>query len=220
MDMIRIKDVKEGILSENDRIASVLREKLGRKGIFFVNIMGSPGCGKTTFLKRTIEALKEEKRIGVMEADVDSDTDAVLIGKTGVKVIQLHTGGACHMDAHMTEEGIDELGTEDLDIIFLENIGNLVCPAEFDVGADLSVMLLSVPEGDDKPLKYPLMFRRSDVLIINKTDAKSVFDFDEELFRKRVLSLNPDIRIFALSAKDGTGFDEWMEHFRKTAGII
>ncbi len=218
MDGIKIRDVKEGILAKNDETASGIRRKLAGKGVFFVNIMGSPGCGKTTFLKRTIEALGNEKRIGVMEADVDSDTDAVLIGKTGARVVQLHTGGACHMDAHMTEQGLDELGTDDLDIIFLENVGNLVCPAEFDVGADLSVMILGIPEGDDKPLKYPLMFSKSDVLIINKTDAKKAFDFNEELFRQRVLSLNRNIKIFALSAKDGTGFDEWTDHIAKTAG--
>ncbi|MCR5649946.1 MAG: hydrogenase nickel incorporation protein HypB [Lachnospiraceae bacterium] len=214
MNGIRIREVKEGIISQNDITAAGIRSHLAEKHIFFVNVMGSPGCGKTTFLKRTVEALAGKAGIGVMEADVDSDTDAVLMEKTGADVIQLHTGGACHMDAHMTKEGLNELGDE-FDIIFLENVGNLVCPAEFDVGAHLSVMILGIPEGDDKPLKYPLMFKTSDVLIINKTDAGEAFDFNEELFRERVLSLNPDIRIFSLSAKTGAGFDGWMSFIKE-----
>ena len=174
--------------------------------------MASPGAGKTTLLKRTIEALKDRYRIGVMEADVDSDVDAKTIADTGVKVIQIHTGGSCHMDADMTMQGVEKLGISDVDIVFLENIGNLVCPAEFDVGAALKAMILSVPEGDDKPLKYPLMFSVSDVLIINKTDTAPVFDFDMKKMEENVRPLNPDMRIIPLSAATGDGFEAWISY--------
>ena len=173
--------------------------------------MSSPGSGKTTTLLRTIEALRDEFRIGVMEADIDSAVDAETIAKTGTKAIQLHTGGMCHLDAGMTESGIDEFGVADLDLVILENVGNLVCPAEFDTGASFDVMLLSVPEGDDKPLKYPLMFSKVSALIINKIDVKPYFDFDSEAVRERVHKLNPDCAIFEISAKTGEGVKEWTD---------
>lgn len=211
MNAYEIYDTKERVEADNDRAASAVRKQLENKNVFLVNLMASPGAGKTTLLTRTISALKDTYRIGVMEADVDSDVDAKTIQKTGAKVIQLHTGGSCHMDADMTERGLDKMGIEDTDVIFLENVGNLVCPAEFDVGAALKVMILSVPEGDDKPLKYPLMFQVSDAMLINKTDVLPVFDFDIDKAKQRAEQLNPDIQVFPLSAKTGDGFDAWTE---------
>ena len=178
--MYEILETKERITADNDLEAAKLREKLKEKKVYFINLMGSPGAGKTTVLTHVINALKEKYRIGVMEADVDSSVDAETISTLGVRVIQLHSGGLCHMDADMTARGLDGLGIDGLDVIFLENIGNLVCPAEFDVGSALRMMILSVPEGDDKPLKYPLMFTVSDVMLINKIDVAPVFDFDIE----------------------------------------
>ena len=176
--------------------------------------MSSPGSGKTTTLGRTIEALKDEMRIGVMEADIDSDVDADTISKTGAKVIQLHTGGMCHLDAGMTKQGIEGLGCADVDLAILENVGNLVCPAEFDTGASKNAMILSVPEGDDKPLKYPLMFSIVDVLLINKIDAMDYFDFDMKACEERVKKLNPNITIIPISAKTGEGIDKWADWLR------
>jgi hydrogenase nickel incorporation protein HypB len=210
-----ILETKEGILAENDAIALQVREELRAGKAFFVNLMASPGAGKTTTLLRTIEALKDRWRIGVMEADVDSDVDARAIAQTGVKVIQLHTGGSCHMDAAMTKKGLDGLGLEDVDVVFLENVGNLVCPAEFQVGADVSAVILSVPEGDDKPLKYPLMFTVGDVLLINKTDCLPVFDFDVERCRRNIAPLNDHMEYFPLSAKTKEGFDAWIDWLDK-----
>ncbi|SDW74866.1 hydrogenase nickel incorporation protein HypB [Lachnospiraceae bacterium KHCPX20] len=210
-----ILETKEGILAENDGIALQVREELRDSKTFFVNLMASPGAGKTTTLLRTIEALKDRWRIGVMEADVDSDVDARAIAQTGVKVIQLHTGGSCHMDAAMTKKGLDGLGLEDVDVVFLENVGNLVCPAEFQVGADVSAVILSVPEGDDKPLKYPLMFTVGDVLLINKTDCLPVFDFDVERCRRNIAPLNDHMEYFPLSAKTKEGFDAWIDWLDK-----
>jgi hydrogenase nickel incorporation protein HypB len=210
-----ILETKEGILAENDAIALQVREELRAGKTFFVNLMASPGAGKTTTLLRTIEALKDRWRIGVMEADVDSDVDARAIAQTGVKVIQLHTGGSCHMDAAMTKKGLDGLGLEDVDVVFLENVGNLVCPAEFQVGADVSAVILSVPEGDDKPLKYPLMFTVGDVLLINKTDCLPVFDFDMERCRRNIAPLNDHMEYFPLSAKTKEGFDAWIDWLDK-----
>jgi hydrogenase nickel incorporation protein HypB len=210
-----ILETKEGILAENDGIALQVREELRAGKTFFVNLMASPGAGKTTTLLRTIEALKDRWRIGVMEADVDSDVDARAIAQTGVKVIQLHTGGSCHMDAAMTKKGLDGLGLEDVDVVFLENVGNLVCPAEFQVGADVSAVILSVPEGDDKPLKYPLMFTVGDVLLINKTDCLPVFDFDVERCRRNIAPLNDHMEYFPLSVKTKEGFDAWIDWLDK-----
>jgi hydrogenase nickel incorporation protein HypB len=210
-----ILETKEGILAENDGIALQVREELRAGKTFFVNLMASPGAGKTTTLLRTIEALKDRWRIGVMEADVDSDVDARAIAQTGVKVIQLHTGGSCHMDAAMTKKGLDGLGLEDVDVVFLENVGNLVCPAEFQVGADVSAVILSVPEGDDKPLKYPLLFTVGDVLLINKTDCLPVFDFDMERCRRNIAPLNDHMEYFPLSAKTKEGFDAWIDWLDK-----
>ncbi len=208
--MIEIYETKERINADNEKAAAGIRKRLGEKKIFFVNLMASPGAGKTTLLLKTIEAMHEEYRIGVMEADVDSIVDAQTVAETGVRVIQLHSGGLCHMDADMTGRGLERLGLEDLDLVFLENIGNLVCPAEFDVGAQLKAMILSVPEGDDKPLKYPLMFSVSDVVLVNKTDAMPVFDFDKDRFLTNVRSRNEKAPIIYLSALNGDGIAEWI----------
>ncbi|MBQ6559453.1 MAG: hydrogenase nickel incorporation protein HypB [Erysipelotrichaceae bacterium] len=212
--MIEIYETKERVNADNEKAAAKTREKLIEKKVFFVNLMASPGAGKTTLLLRTIEALKDEYRIGIMEADVDSMVDAKTISETGVRVIQLHSGGLCHMDADMTDRGLEKLGLEDLDLVFLENIGNLVCPAEFDVGAQLKAMILSVPEGDDKPLKYPLMFSVSDVVLVNKTDALPVFDFDKERFMKNVRTRNEDAPVIYLSALTGEGTEEWISFLK------
>ena len=211
--MYEIYETKERIIADNDAVAALVRERMGGAGVFFVNIMASPGAGKTTLLKRTIESLPEYK-IGVMEADVDSDVDAATLAATGAKVIQLHTGGLCHMDADMTLRGLERFGTEGLDIVFLENVGNLVCPAEFDVGADLNVMLLSVPEGDDKPLKYPLMFTVSQAALISKMDVAPVFDFDLDRFKENIVPLNPEMTVIPLSAVTGEGFDAWLAYLK------
>ena len=208
--MIEIYEVKERVNADNNKIAAQTRELLKKKNVFFINLMASPGAGKTTLLTRTIEVLKDTYRIGVMEADVDSSIDAQTIEKLGVKVIQLHSGGLCHMDADMTYRGLEKLGLEDLDLIFLENIGNLVCPAEFDVGAQMKVMILSVPEGDDKPLKYPLMFEVSDVVLVNKIDTMPVFDFDKDKFKDNVALRNPDAPIIYISALTNEGIEEWI----------
>lgn len=211
--MYEIYETKERIIEDNDAVAAHVRAKMKAAGVFFVNLMASPGAGKTTLLKRTIESLPELK-IGVMEADVDSDVDAATLAETGAKVIQLHTGGLCHMDADMTLRGLERFGTEGLDLVFLENVGNLVCPAEFDVGADLNVMILSVPEGDDKPLKYPLMFTVSQAALISKIDVAPVFDFDLDRFRANIAPLNPDMAVIPLSSVTGEGFDAWLEYLK------
>ena len=209
MEQFKIIEVKESIFADNNARADALRAELKSQGTFLLNLMSSPGSGKTCTLRRTIAALKEELRMGVMEADIDSDVDAAAIAETGVRAIQLHTGGMCHLDADMTWQGLREFGAEDLDLVVLENVGNLICPAEFDTGAGRCVMLLSVPEGDDKPLKYPLMFSVSDVLIITKTDVAPYFDFDVDACVRRAKKLNPDIRVFTVSSKTGEGFGEW-----------
>ena len=208
--MYEIYETKERIMADNEAEAAKLRALLRKNGTFMINLMGSPGSGKTSVLIKTIERLKDKYNIAVMEADVDSSVDAETISKLGVKVIQLHSGGLCHMDADMTARGVDRLGIEGIDLLFLENIGNLVCPAEFDVGAALKVMILSVPEGDDKPLKYPLMFTVSNVMLINKTDALPVFDFDQDKALERARKLNPDIICFPMSATKDIGVAEWV----------
>ena len=216
MDPVRIVEVKEAVLADNDAAARINREKLSGQQTVLINLMGSPGAGKTSTLLQLITRLKDEFRIGVMEADVDSDVDAQTVAAAGVRVIQLHTAGLCHMDADMTRRGLEAFGTEGLDLIFLENIGNLVCPAEFEVGADLRMMILSVPEGDDKPLKYPLMFTVSDVMLANKIDTAPIFDFDLEAASERAKALNPKIGIFPVSAETGEGFDAlaaWLAGF-------
>lgn len=214
MDKFKVIEIKKSVFENNDREADRLREELKVQKTFLLNLMSSPGSGKTTTLKATISRLKDEMKIGVMEADIDSDVDAKTIADTGVKSIQLHTGGMCHLDAGMTEQGLKEFGTENLDLVVLENVGNLVCPAEFDTGAVKNAMILSVPEGDDKPLKYPLMFTVSDVVLINKIDTKSVFDFDDEAVVQRIKKVNPDAEIFFISAKTGEGIDDWCDWLR------
>ena len=215
MNNYRIIEVKQSIFENNDREADALRAQLKAQGTYLINLMASPGAGKTTFLGRVLDGLKDELRIGVMEADIDSDVDAATVAQKGVKVIQLHTGGMCHLDAAMTKQGLDSLGTEDLDLVFLENIGNLVCPAEFDTGATKNMMLLSVPEGHDKPLKYPLMFTVCDVLVINKIDVLPYFDFDMEKVKEYALMRNPNLKIFAVSAKTGEGMEELLAWLRE-----
>ena len=215
MEGYRILEVKQSVFESNDRDADKLREELKQSKTFLLNLMSSPGSGKTTTLKATIAALKDEFRIGVMEADIDSDVDAATIEKTGAKVIQIHTGGMCHLDAGMTRQGLKGLGTEDIDFAILENIGNLVCPAEFDTGAVKNAMILSVPEGDDKPLKYPLMFSVCDVLLINKIDVLPYFDFDMEACRKYVLRLNPNMKIIPICARTGEGIDVFAQWLRE-----
>jgi hydrogenase nickel incorporation protein HypB len=214
MDEYRILEIKQSVFEDNDKDAEKLREQLKKDKTFLLNLMSSPGSGKTTTLMRTIEALKDEMKIGVMEADIDSDVDAHTISETGVKVIQLHTGGMCHLDADMTRQGLKGLGSEEVDFAVLENVGNLVCPAEFDTGASKNAMILSVPEGDDKPLKYPLMFSICDVLLINKMDTIEVFDFDLDAVKERVTKLNPNIKVIPISAKKGEGFDQWLDWIR------
>ena len=211
--MTDILEVKERAQEDNARHAEAVKKQLRSKGVFLVNLMASPGAGKTTVLKRLITDLKDRYRIGVMEADVDSSVDADAVAELGVKVLQLHTAGLCHMDADMTERGLEALGMDGLDLIFLENIGNLVCPAEFDVGAQLKLMMLSVPEGDDKPLKYPLMFQVSDCLLVNKIDTMAIFDFDVEVLRERVRAINPGMPVFEVSAKNGDGMAEFSRWF-------
>jgi hydrogenase nickel incorporation protein HypB len=214
MDTYKIIEIKRSVFEDNDRQADLLRGELKREKTFLLNLMSSPGSGKTTTVLRTIEYLKNEMSIGVLEADIDSDVDANTIAKTGTKVIQLHTGGMCHLDADMTKQGLLELGTEEIDFVILENVGNLVCPAEFDTGSSKNAMILSVPEGDDKPLKYPLMFSIVDVLLINKIDAISIFDFDFEAVKERVKKLNPNIKVIPICAKTGEGIDEWAKWIR------
>lgn len=214
MDSFKILEIRQSVFANNDRRADSLRQELKSKGVFLLNLMSSPGSGKTTAILKTIHVLKEEMRIGVLEADIDSDVDARTVAGTGTRVIQLHTGGMCHLDADMTGQGLSGLGTEELDMIILENIGNLICPAEFDTGASRNAMILSVPEGDDKPLKYPLMFSKVDVLLINKIDAMEYFDFDLEAVKERVRKLNPAIRVIPISAKTGEGIDEWADWLR------
>lgn len=206
---MKIIELKQDIIRENEITADGVREEMKRDGKLMINVMSSPGSGKTSTLVRTIQGM-QDVRIGVMECDIDASVDAETIEAAGGKAVQLHTGGMCHMDADMTKQGLDALGIEDVDLIFIENVGNLVCPAEFDTGAELNVTILSVPEGDDKPSKYTLMYSVCDAVLINKIDALSVFDFDKEAAEKRIHACNPDAAIFYISAKTGEGFDRWI----------
>ena len=214
MEEVRTILLHRSAYADNDLEADALRDYLKDHGVFLVNLMSSPGAGKTTTLTALINKIKDKVRVGVMEADIDSDVDAISIAKnTGVKSIQLHTGGMCHLDAGMTKAGLDGIDISDLDLIFLENVGNLVCPAEFDTGATLDVMILSVPEGDDKPLKYPLVFEKSDLVIINKIDAIKYFNFDYEKCVNYIKMRNKDATIIPISAKTGEGIDKVANYF-------
>ena len=223
MDNVKILEVKQSIFASNDEQAAQLRQRLKEKKIFLLNLMSAPGSGKTTTLRSTIAALKDELRIGVMEADIDSDVDARAIAGTGAKSIQLHTGGMCHLDAEMTRQGLEGLGTGDIDLAILENVGNLVCPAEFDTGAVKNMAILSVPEGHDKPLKYPLMFQVCDAVLINKIDVAPYFDFDFEKCTEYIRMRNPKAVIFPISAKTGEGIEavaDWLkEEVKNWKGI-
>lgn len=209
MKEVRVLEIRQSVFADNDRQADMLRRELKEKGVFLLNLMSSPGSGKTTTLVRTIDALKEKLKIGVMEADIDSDVDAKTIALSGAKVIQLHTGGMCHLDAEMTRQGLEGLDTEGVELAILENVGNLVCPAEFDTGASKNAMILSVPEGDDKPLKYPLMFSICDVVLINKIDVLPYFDFDMDKCKEYIHMRNPRAKIIPICAKTGEGIEEW-----------
>ncbi len=214
MNEFKILEIKQSVFESNDREADKLRAELKERGVFLLNLMSSPGAGKTTTLRGTISRLKDEFVMGVMEADIDSDVDARAIAETGVKVIQLHTGGMCHLDAGMTRQGLEGLDVEGVDLAILENVGNLVCPAEFDTGSIKNAMILSVPEGDDKPLKYPLMFTICDVVLVNKIDVLPYFDFNLEAVRARVAKLNPNAKILPICAKTGEGLDEFADWLR------
>lgn len=215
MDKVKIIEVKQSIFAANNQEAEETRRRLKKQKTYMINLMASPGAGKTTLLCRTIEALKDEMKIGVMEADIDASVDAESIQAAGARSIQLHTGGMCHMDSSMTKQGLDAFETESLDLLFLENIGNLVCPAEFDTGASINVALLSVPEGDDKPLKYPLMFQVCDLVMISKMDVKPVFDFDTEKVVQNIRMRNPNAEVIFLSAKTGENMDQWYDWLRR-----
>lgn len=215
MSDFSVIELKKSVFESNDREADKLREELKANKTFLLNLMSAPGSGKTSTLKATVARLKDEMKIGIMEADIDSDVDARTMSEAGVRSIQLHTGGMCHLDAGMTRQGIDSFNANDFDLVVLENVGNLVCPAEFDTGSSKNAMILSVPEGDDKPLKYPLMFTVSDVVLINKIDTKSVFDFDDEAVVERIHKLNPNAEIFFVSAKTGEGIDAWCDWLRR-----
>ena len=210
MDEVKIFEIKRGVFEDNNLEADKLRSELRSKGVFLLNVMSSPGSGKTTTLIKTINAIKDEIRVAVMEADIDSDVDAKkILAETGVQSIQLHTGGMCHLDADMTRQGLSNLDLSKTDLVILENVGNLVCPAEFDTGASCNCMLLSVPEGDDKPLKYPLMFQVSDLVLINKIDVMPYFNFDLEACKKYIKARNPKAKIIPISALTGEGIDEF-----------
>lgn len=215
MSDYRVIEVKQSVLASNDQKANELRSKMKEKGTLLINLMSSPGSGKTTMLRRTIKALKGEIDIAVMEADIDSDVDAAAISEVGAQTIQLHTGGMCHLDATMCAQGLEGLAAGDTDVIFLENVGNLVCPAEFDTGAGVNITILSVPEGDDKPLKYPLMYQVCDLVLVNKTDVMPYFDFDLDILCKNVAMRNPKARVIPISAQTGDGMDAWYQWLRE-----
>ena len=223
MEAVKIIEVKQSVFANNDAQADKLRQELKEKGIYLLNLMSSPGSGKTTTLTRLIDALKGDLKIGVMEADIDSDVDAQTIAATGIKAIQLHTGGMCHLDAAMTRQGLEGLDSRDADLVVLENVGNLVCPAEFDTGAVKNMAILSVPEGHDKPLKYPLMFQVCDVVLINKIDVAPWFDFDFDKCQEYIHMRNPKAKIFPICAKTGEGVEavaDWLkEEVRNWKGV-
>ncbi len=219
MDQFKTITIKQSIFADNDRQADALRKDLKDKKVFLLNLMSSPGSGKTTTLLRTVELLKDQLRIGVMEADIDSDVDARTMAQSGVKSIQLHTGGMCHLDAEMTRQGLEALGTEDVDLAILENVGNLVCPAEFDTGAVKNAMILSVPEGHDKPLKYPLMFSVCDVVLINKIDVMPYFDFDMEKCCEYIHMRSPNAKIIPICARTGEGVSQWAQWLREQVAL-
>ena len=215
LESFKILEIRQSVFASNDEEAAKLRAELKEKGVFLLNLMSSPGSGKTTTLTRTIEALKDEIKIGVMEADIDSDVDARTISAAGAKAIQLHTGGMCHLDAGMTRQGLEGLGTGDVELAILENVGNLVCPAEFDTGAVKNAMILSVPEGHDKPLKYPLMFQVCDVVLVNKMDVLPYFNFDLEKCTEYVKMRNPKAQVIPICAATGEGMDAWYDWLRR-----
>ena len=215
MNELKVFTIKKNIHEDNAKVAKATRDELKKQGTYFINIMSSPGSGKTMTLVSTIKALKKELKIGVMEADVDSDVDARIVQEAGAKAIQLHTNGMCHLDATMTKQGLDELGVKELDLVFLENVGNLICPVGYDTGAMKNVAILSVPEGDDKPLKYPKIFGKVDVLIVSKMDAIEHFDFRMDLLEQRARKLNKDIIILPISAKTGEGIEGWVNWIRQ-----
>ena len=212
MDDVKIIEIKKSVFADNDEDAAKLRKELKHKGVYLLNLMSSPGAGKTTTLIGTLKRIQDKVRVAVMEADIDSDVDAVKIQKvTGIPTIQLHTGGMCHLDAEMTRQGLDNVALADVDLVILENVGNLVCPAEFDTGAVRNAMILSVPEGDDKPLKYPLMFSVCDLVLVNKVDVMPYFDFDLDKCREYVRMRNPNARIIPICAKTGEGLDDFAD---------
>ena len=222
MEKFRTVEIKEDITSRNNLFAKHIKEELKEKKIFYLNVMASPGSGKTTLITSIVNALKKDYKIGVIEADIDSDVDAETISKTGVKVIQMHTSGACHITCQMSYEALQAVGYEDLEVVILENVGNLVCPAEFDTGSTMNLVLLSVPEGDDKPLKYPLMFEVADIVAITKTDVSPIFDFSVDRAKENVKKRNPSIPVFSLSAVSGEGVEELVDYLKisisKTVG--
>ncbi len=221
MDEVRLIEVKEDIMSDNDAVARSLKDRLSKEKTFLINLMSSPGAGKTSLILKTLESLQNELRIGVIEADIDSMVDAEKVAAHGAAAVQLRTGGFCHLDASMVEKGLNSMDLGELDVIIIENVGNLVCPAEFDTGAIKNVMILSVPEGDDKPLKYPLMFSVCDVLLVNKMDYLHLSDFNVEAMRERVFNLNHQIEIFEVSAKTGEGIETWTNWLKgETASFI
>ena len=213
---MKIVELKQNIFKENEVTADKIRDEFKKQGKLMINVMSSPGSGKTTTLLRTIERIKDTYRVGVMECDIDASVDAQTIEEGGAKAIQLHTGGMCHMDAAMTQQGLNEMGIDDVDLIFIENVGNLVCPAEFDTGAHKNLMILSVPEGDDKPLKYPLMFSVCDLVLISKMDTLDYFDFNIEKAKENIKNLNPNATILCVSAKSGEGMDEFVGWLKET----
>ena len=219
-DEVTILELKQNVFAENEVNADKVREEIRANKQLMINVMSSPGSGKTTTLVRTIKEVQPEIRVGVMECDIDASVDAETIIDAGARSIQLHTGGMCHMDAEMTKQGLLEMGTDDLDLIFIENVGNLVCPAEFDTGAAINMTILSVPEGDDKPAKYPLIYEVSDLVLINKIDALAVFDFDKDLVVERIKKLNPKADVIFVSSKTGEGFEEWINWLKNKVAEV